>query len=179
MTVKIQDSYFENDEITTPATPDTGKRRFYAKTDGFYEVDDAGVETKLGGATDELSKVSANDTTAGYLSGKLAAGTNIQLTETSDGGNEGLTISATVASIVSSFEEVTRNGANRITDYITWTDSGKTTKIEETSVTRNGFGIITQIVIGTYNAGALETTLTGTITRTAAGKVDNINWVAT
>jgi len=41
---------------------------------------------------DELSKVSANDTTAGYLNGKLVAGTGITLTEQTDGGNETLEI---------------------------------------------------------------------------------------
>lgn len=45
-------------------------------------------------ATDEKSKVSSNDTTAGYLNGKLVAGTNITLTENNNGGNETLTISA-------------------------------------------------------------------------------------
>lgn len=47
-----------------------------------------------GGGTDEKAKVSSNDTTAGYLNGKLVAGTNITLTENSDGGNETLTITA-------------------------------------------------------------------------------------
>lgn len=44
--------------------------------------------------TDEKAKVSSNDTTAGYLNGKLVAGTNITLTENNNGGNETLTISA-------------------------------------------------------------------------------------
>ena len=39
--------------------------------------------------------VSANDTTAGYLNGKLVAGTLVTLTENSDGGNETLTIAST------------------------------------------------------------------------------------
>ena len=39
--------------------------------------------------------VSANDTTPGYLNGKLVAGSNISLTEGSDGGNETLTIAGT------------------------------------------------------------------------------------
>lgn len=47
-----------------------------------------------GGGTDESVKVTANDTTAGYLLGKLVAGTNITLTENNDGENETLTISA-------------------------------------------------------------------------------------
>lgn len=44
---------------------------------------------------DEKAKVSANDTTAGYLNGKLVAGSGVTLTENSDGGNETLTVAAT------------------------------------------------------------------------------------
>lgn len=44
--------------------------------------------------TDEVAKVSSNDTTAGYLNGKLVAGSGIVLTENNNGGNETLTISA-------------------------------------------------------------------------------------
>jgi hypothetical protein len=47
-----------------------------------------------GGGTDEKAKVSANDTTAGFLNGKLVAGTNITLTENNNGGDETLTIAA-------------------------------------------------------------------------------------
>jgi hypothetical protein len=42
----------------------------------------------------EKAKVSSNDTTAGYLNGKLVAGDNITLTEVGDGGNETLSIAA-------------------------------------------------------------------------------------
>ena len=45
--------------------------------------------------TDVKGGVSANDTTAGYLNGKLVAGTLVTLTENSDGGNETLTIAST------------------------------------------------------------------------------------
>lgn len=48
----------------------------------------------VGTDTDEKAKVSSNDTTAGYLNGKLVAGSNITLTENNDGGNETLTIAA-------------------------------------------------------------------------------------
>ena len=47
--------------------------------------------------TDVKVAVSANDTTAGFLNGKLVAGSNISLTEGSDGGNETLTIAASVS----------------------------------------------------------------------------------
>lgn len=46
----------------------------------------------VAGGTDELAKVSANDTTAGFLNGKLTAGTGITLTENNDGANEDLEI---------------------------------------------------------------------------------------
>lgn len=36
------------DEISTPATPASGKRKVYAKSDGWYDLDDMGVETPLG-----------------------------------------------------------------------------------------------------------------------------------
>lgn len=44
--------------------------------------------------TNDAAKVSSNDTTAGYLNGKLVAGSNITLTENNNGGNETLTIAA-------------------------------------------------------------------------------------
>ena len=44
--------------------------------------------------------MSANDTTAGYLNGKLVAGSNVTFTENSDGGNETLTIASTDNSVV-------------------------------------------------------------------------------
>lgn len=53
-----------------------------------------GQELTPGAATDEKAKVSSNDTTAGYLNGKLVAGSGIVLTENNNGGNETLTISA-------------------------------------------------------------------------------------
>lgn len=49
--------------------------------------------------TDETAKVSANDTTAGYLNGKLVAGSGISLTENNNGGNETLTVAAAVTSV--------------------------------------------------------------------------------
>jgi hypothetical protein len=45
--------------------------------------------------TDVKVLVSSNDTTAGYLNGKLVAGTGISFTENSDGSNETLTITNT------------------------------------------------------------------------------------
>jgi hypothetical protein len=52
-----------------------------------FETSGSGV-----GDLDEKVKVSANDSTAGYLNGKLVPGLNIAFTENNDGGNETLTI---------------------------------------------------------------------------------------
>lgn len=52
-----------------------------------------------GGGADEKAKVSVNDTTAGYLNGKLVAGDGITFTENNDGGDETLSISANVDSV--------------------------------------------------------------------------------
>ena len=45
--------------------------------------------------TDVKAIVSSNDTTAGYLNGKLVAGDNVTFTENNNGSNETLTIAAT------------------------------------------------------------------------------------
>lgn len=63
--------------------------------------------------TDEKVKVSSNDTTAGYLNGKLVAGTGITLTENNNGGNETLTIAATgsgLSSFISPNSTITVGG---------------------------------------------------------------------
>lgn len=53
-----------------------------------------GSEVNLTGISDEKAKVSSNDTTPGFLNGKLVAGANVTLTENNNGGNETLTIAA-------------------------------------------------------------------------------------
>ena len=58
-----------------------------------------GTANGFGSADTEKVKVSSNDTTAGFLNGKLVAGTNVTFTETNDGGNETLSIAATDNSI--------------------------------------------------------------------------------
>lgn len=50
-----------SENSTTPATPDSGYRKLYPKSDGWYDLDDAGVETALGGGGSTLPVA---DTTA-------------------------------------------------------------------------------------------------------------------
>ena len=56
---------------------------------------DAAASATSAAASVGAVKVSSNDTTAGVLNGKLVAGTNVTLTEGSDGSNETLTIAST------------------------------------------------------------------------------------
>ena len=61
---------------------------------------------------DEKAKVSSNDTTQGYLNGKLVAGAGIALTENNDGSNETLSVIAsnTVATGHTGLSSVTSGG---------------------------------------------------------------------
>jgi len=63
---------------------------------------------------DEKVKVSANDTTAGYLNGKLVAGTGITLVENNNGGNETFTINSTASSALSANNGLTENVADNV-----------------------------------------------------------------
>lgn len=59
------------------------------------------------GGSDEFVQVSGDDTTAGYLLDKIAAGTNITLTETNPGADEDLTIAASDPSVNVSSNDTT------------------------------------------------------------------------
>ncbi len=75
--------------------------------------------------TDEKAKVSSNDTTAGYLNGKLVAGANITLTENNDGSNETLTIAAAGSGDALDVTQLHEHVINE--DLTAETDSSKTT----------------------------------------------------
>lgn len=60
------------------------------------KADETGLEFTDNLSTDEKIKVSVNDTTAGYLNGKLVAGAGVSLTENNDGANETLTVASTI-----------------------------------------------------------------------------------
>jgi hypothetical protein len=65
---------------------------FYNSTDNNLKFYDGSSWNTISADTDVKTSVSANDTTAGFLNGKLVASTNITLTENNDGGNETLGI---------------------------------------------------------------------------------------
>jgi len=58
-------TFLTGTETTTPATPATGDWSFYFKTDGFYIVDDAGVESgPFGTSPVEIGIAGSDETTA-------------------------------------------------------------------------------------------------------------------
>jgi hypothetical protein len=71
---------------------------FYNTTSNELKYYNGSAWVAIVSDTDVKVSVSSNDTTPGFLNGKLVAGTNISLTEGSDGGNETLTIAASGAS---------------------------------------------------------------------------------
>jgi hypothetical protein len=66
------------------------------------------VTTAVSGVSGSQVKVSSNDSTAGYLNGKLVAGTGVTLTEGTDGGNETLTIAVSSSATNTSTYNVQR-----------------------------------------------------------------------
>lgn len=74
-----------------------------------------GLPDLAGGAsTDEKVKVSSNDTTEGYLNGKLVAGDNIELNEQNNGSNETLEVRLQNSIAVSSVNINGTNGSGHI-----------------------------------------------------------------
>jgi hypothetical protein len=73
-----------------------------ATADGLLIVNSAGtafeIDTSIGTGSKQVS-VSSNDTSKGYLNGKLVAGTNITFTENNDGSAETLSIGLTTPTI--------------------------------------------------------------------------------
>ena len=95
-----------------------------------------------GASADVRVKISANDTTTGYLFDKLVAGANISLTEQNDGGNETLRIDAYGSGYDLNLDgyvtrpEWDQNGfENRTDSTLTWTNSSpdRTLSIQPTS----------------------------------------------
>ena len=68
---------------------------FYNTTSNVVKFYNGSAWVAISADTDSLVKVSSNDTTAGFLNGKLVAWTAITFVENNNGGNETLTINAT------------------------------------------------------------------------------------
>ena len=97
------------------------------ETDGTISTNITNYETLITDANDipnkkyvddndDQAKVSANDTTSGFLNGKLTAGANIVLNEQNDGGNENLEIAVTGVTGTDELAKVTANDTT--SDYL-------------------------------------------------------------
>ena len=84
---------------TDPTTSLDEGDLFYNSTDNTLKYYNGSSWQQIIADTDVKTLVSANDTTAGFLNGKLVAGSNVTFTENNNGGNETLSISATDNSI--------------------------------------------------------------------------------
>ena len=78
---------------SAPGSPTAGDL-WYDSTANVLKYYNGSSWAALAGDTDVKVSVSANDTTPGFLNGKLVAGSLITLTENNDGGNETLTITS-------------------------------------------------------------------------------------
>jgi len=76
----------------TEAPTEPGTSRY---VNGALQFRDASGVFDPREGSDEKARVSSNDTTSGYLNGKLVAGDGIEFTEQGDGGDETLEIKAT------------------------------------------------------------------------------------
>lgn len=103
------------------------------------------------------SYVSSNDTTAGYLNGKLTAGAGVKLTEGTDGGNETLSIGA---GLVSS-NDTTAGYLN-----------GKLTAGANVTLTEGSNGGNETLAIAAPSAAATQASGTGNLT-------GSTSWIAT
>jgi len=115
----------------------------------------------LGSGTDEKAKVSSNDTTPGFLNGKLVAGTNVTLTENNNGGNETLTISANFTDA----DDKSKVSANDTTAGFL---NGKLVAGTNVTLTENNNGGNETLTISATVPVTSVNTLTGAVTLTAA-----------
>ena len=108
--------------------------------------------------TDEVAKVSSNDTTAGYLNGKLVAGTGIALTENNNGGNEtlGIAVANLDASAITTGTIATARLGSGTANSTTYLAGDQTYKAAVTSV--NGLTGAVTVAAGdtTYTVTALD-----------------------
>ncbi len=72
------DTFVQSPEITTPGNPPTNNRKIYPKTDGWYDLQDDGTETRI--SADGGTLVHDHSTTAeGGSTVNLAAGNSYQI----------------------------------------------------------------------------------------------------
>lgn len=118
-------------------------------TGAIWSVDNITPASILASTTDELLKVTASDTTAGYLSGKLVAGPSLVLTEQNVGSNETLKVESvdkyydTLALAVADIANISIGDVLILKECTAGNGGGATwDAVDATTVTENGIDIV-------------------------------------
>ena len=131
-----------------------------------------------GGGSDELAKVSSNDTTAGYLNGKLVAGTGISLTENNNGSNEtlGIAVSNLDASAITTGTVATARLGTGTANSTTYLAGDQTYKAAVTSVNGSTGAVTVAAGDTAYTVTTADVENTSTRTRYIAFTVPANTW---
>ncbi len=128
--------------------------------------------------TNDAVKVSSNDTTAGYLNGKLVAGSGIALTENNNGGNEtlGISLANVDASAITTGTIATARLGSGTANSTTYLAGDQTYKAAVTSV--NGSTGAVNVAAGdtTYTVTTADCENTTTKTKIATFTVPANTW---
>lgn len=150
-------AYADTKNIATQVTPGTSGNVLTSNGTAW-------VSSAPSGSDAYTAKVSSNDTTPGYLNGKLVAGTNITFTENNNGANETLTIAASGgvstdvgAGGVGMMAEMLNSGAGNVASgastsgaYLRFTLSGSDSGVAPSGTWRNITG--TTVSAGYFGA---------------------------
>lgn len=136
------------------------------------------IVSSTGVDTDEKAKVSSNDTTAGYLNGKLVAGSGISLTENNNGGNEtlGIAVSNIDASAITSGTIATARLGTGTANSTTYLAGDQTYKAAVTSVNGSTGAVTVAAGDTTYTVTTADVENTSTRTRYVAFTVPANTW---
>lgn len=128
--------------------------------------------------TDEVAKVSSNDTTAGYLNGKLVAGTSITLTENNNGGNEtlGIAVGNIDAGLITTGTVATARLGTGTANSSTYLAGDQTYKAAVTSVNGSTGAVTVAAGDTTYTVTTADCENTTTKTKIATFTVPANTW---
>lgn len=128
--------------------------------------------------TDEVAKVSSNDTTAGYLNGKLVAGSGISLTENNNGGNEtlGIAVSNLDASAITTGTIATARLGTGTANSTTYLAGDQTYKAAVTSVNGSTGAVTVAAGDTTYTVTTADAENTTTETTVCSFTVPANTW---
>ena len=138
---------------SAPSTSTVGAL-YWNSTAGNLNVWDGSSWVAIQADTDVKVSVSSNDTTPGYLNGKLVAGTSVTLTEGSDGGDETLTVALDSATVVA---KTSATGSGQLPSGTTAQRDGSPSagmiRYNSTTAGFEGYGAAWGSLDTTYSAG--------------------------